>query len=155
MLLFTIIDVYPRFFFKELIYATFRGIELTVAVSEAELVAELKMQRIQMDDQLKDARFPVLLYPDIDFIVRNLSEHHEPFFYALILRQNHTGNIFDYKLHYNMQNFSYSNVDDDLLNISHFEMYIREFDIQLDEDFLLQALEFFRTLIPMEDPQGS
>jgi hypothetical protein len=117
----------------------------------------MKIQRIQVDDQLLDARFPVLFYPDIDFMMRSASEP-KPFFYILAVKQNNAGkNSFNVMMMILYATYSYFStwcffyLDDTLLNISHFETYIQEFDAQLDEDFLLKALDFVKIFFPKEN----
>ena len=51
---------------------------------------EWKVQKIQIDNQLPDSRFPVMFSPDTNFTMKNIIEH-RPFFYVFLYRQNQPG----------------------------------------------------------------
>jgi hypothetical protein len=71
-------------------YVSFRGIQVDFIKSTTDFIMEWKVQKIQVDNQLPDSRFPVLFFPDLDFAMRNMVEH-RPFFYGFLYRQNQPG----------------------------------------------------------------
>jgi hypothetical protein len=75
---------------QELVYLSFHGIEFDLVSKASDIETELTIQTMQIDNQLHDTRFPVIFYPDVNFVMRNRSDHN-PFLYGIFAKRKHPG----------------------------------------------------------------
>lgn len=106
---------------QELCFITVRGVELQYRVSEIFETVTMKMKWIQIDNQLDDSIFPILLYPSVvPNIAREMESH--PIF---------SGSI--------------SKVRDDshgVLYIKYATVLLQQLTFQMDEEFLFALIDF-------------
>lgn len=106
---------------QELCYVTIRGMELRFRVSEIYETVTTKLKWIQIDNQLPNSVFPILLYPSVvPHIGREMESH--PIFSASISK---------------VRDDSYG-----VLYIKYATVLLQQLTVQLDEEFLFALVDF-------------
>jgi vacuolar protein sorting-associated protein 13A/C len=108
---------------KELVYATFREIELKFSESKLYQTVDTTIKWIQIDNQLYGGIFPILLYPSVVPKTGKEMEAH-PIFHAVVTR---------------VKDDSYG-----VLYIKYATLLLQELTLELDEDFIFAMLDFAR-----------
>ncbi|KAL1957788.1 hypothetical protein VTO42DRAFT_5506 [Malbranchea cinnamomea] len=106
---------------KELVYATFRDIELKFQESKLYQTLSTTIKWIQIDNQLYGGIFPILLYPSVVPKTGREMEAH-PIFNAAVTR---------------VKDDSYG-----VLYIKYASILLQQMTLELDEDFIFAILEF-------------
>lgn len=106
---------------KELLYMTFRDIELKYGDSKLYQTLNWSIKWIQIDNQLYGGIFPMLLYPSVVPKTGKEMEAH-PIFHAMVTR---------------VKDDSYG-----VLYIKYFTLLLQQMTIELDEDFIFTMLDF-------------
>ena len=108
---------------KELIYATFREIDIKYSDSRLYQTVNTTIKWIQIDNQLYGGIFPILLYPSVVPKTGKEMETH-PIFHAMVTR---------------VKDDSYG-----VLYIKYATMLLQQMTIEIDEDFIFSVLDFTR-----------
>ncbi|PGH11668.1 hypothetical protein AJ80_07035 [Polytolypa hystricis UAMH7299] len=120
---------------KELIYLTFRDIEIKYSDSKLYQTIDTTIKWIQIDNQLYGGIFPMLLYPSVVPKTGKEMETH-PIFHAMVTR---------------VKDDSYG-----VLYIKYATLLLQQMTLELDEDFIFAMLDFAK--IPgaswSEEPEG-
>ncbi|KAL3479124.1 hypothetical protein BJX99DRAFT_255899 [Aspergillus californicus] len=106
---------------KELLYITFRDIEVKLQESKAYQTLNTTIKWIQIDNQLYGGIFPMLLYPSVVPKTGKEMEAH-PIFHTMIAR---------------VKDDSYG-----VLYIKYATVLLQQMTLELDEDFILAMLDF-------------
>ena len=106
---------------KELLYLTFREIELKHGDSRLYQTLNFTIKWIQVDNQLYGGIFPILLYPSVVPKTGKEMEAH-PIFHTMITR---------------VKDDSYG-----VLYIKYFTLLLQQMTLELDEDFIFTMLDF-------------
>lgn len=106
---------------KELLYMTFREIEVKYGDSKLYQTLNWTTKWIQIDNQLYGGIFPMLLYPSVVPKTGKEMEAH-PIFHAMVTR---------------VKDDSYG-----VLYIKYFTLLLQQMTIELDEDFIFTMLDF-------------
>ena len=106
---------------KELLYLTFREIELKYGDSELYQTLNWTIKWIQIDNQLYGGIFPILLYPSVVPKTGKEMEAH-PIFHSMVTR---------------VKDDSYG-----VLYIKYATLLLQQMTLELDEDFIFAMLEF-------------
>lgn len=109
---------------QELCYVTFRGIELQYRVSEIYETFISKVKWMQIDNELQDSVYPILLYPSVVPQVGKEMESH-PIFSGSISR---------------VRDDSYG-----VLYLKYATVLLQQITVQLDEEFLFAMIDFFNS----------
>lgn len=108
---------------KELMYLTFREIELKYGDSKLYQTLNLTVKWIQIDNQLYGGIFPILLYPSVVPKTGKEMEAH-PIFHTMITR---------------VKDDSYG-----VLYIKYATLLLQQITVELDEDFIFAMLDFLK-----------
>ena len=108
---------------RELLYATFREIEVKYSDSRLYQTVNTTVKWIQIDNQLYGGIFPILLYPSVVPKTGKEMEAH-PIFHASVTR---------------VKDDSYG-----VLYIKYATMLLQQMTIEIDEDFIFSVLDFTR-----------
>ncbi|KAL4808325.1 hypothetical protein BDV18DRAFT_98367 [Aspergillus unguis] len=106
---------------KELLYMTFRDIEVKFKESKAYQTLNTTIKWIQIDNQLYGGIFPMLLYPSVVPKTGKEMEAH-PIFHTMVTR---------------VKDDSYG-----VLYIKYATLLLQQMTVELDEDFILAMLDF-------------
>ena len=106
---------------KELLYLTFREIELKYGDSKLYQTLNFTIKWIQIDNQLYGGIFPILLYPSVVPKTGKEMEAH-PIFHSQVTR---------------VKDDSYG-----VLYIKYFSFLLQQMTLELDEDFIFTMLDF-------------
>uniref|UniRef100_A0A093VF33 Vacuolar protein sorting-associated protein n=1 Tax=Talaromyces marneffei PM1 TaxID=1077442 RepID=A0A093VF33_TALMA len=106
---------------KELIYCTFREIEVKLRESEVYQTLDTTIKWIQIDNQLYGGIFPILLYPSVVPKTGKEMEAH-PIFHVMVTR---------------VKDDSYG-----VLYIKYATLLLQQMTLELDEDFVFAMLDF-------------
>lgn len=106
---------------KELLYCTFREIELKLRESKVYQTLNMTIKWIQIDNQLYGGIFPILLYPSVVPKTGKEMEAH-PIFQAMVTR---------------VKDDSYG-----VLYIKYATVLLQQMTLELDEDFVFAMIEF-------------
>lgn len=106
---------------KELLYCTFREIELKLRESMVYQTLNMTIKWIQIDNQLYGGIFPILLYPSVVPKTGKEMEAH-PIFQAMVTR---------------VKDDSYG-----VLYIKYATVLLQQMTLELDEDFVFAMIEF-------------
>lgn len=106
---------------KELVYITFREIELKLRESRMYQTLNTTIKWIQVDNQLYGGIFPILLYPSVVPKTGKEMEAH-PIFHAMVTR---------------VKDDSYG-----VLYIKYATVLLQQMTLELDEDFVFAMLDF-------------
>lgn len=106
---------------KELLYLTFREIEIKFRESRVYQTLSTTIKWIQIDNQLYGGIFPILLYPSVVPKTGKEMEAH-PIFHAMVTR---------------VKDDSYG-----VLYIKYATVLLQQMTLELDEDFILAMLDF-------------
>jgi vacuolar protein sorting-associated protein 13A/C len=109
---------------KELLYCTFREIELKLRESKVYQTLNTTIKWIQIDNQLYGGIFPILLYPSVVPKTGKEMEAH-PIFHAMVTR---------------VKDDSYG-----VLYIKYATLLLQQMTLELDEDFVFAMLDFAKT----------
>ncbi|KAF3389182.1 Vacuolar protein sorting-associated protein 13 [Penicillium rolfsii] len=107
--------------FKELLYMTFREIEIKFRESRIYQTLNTSIKWIQIDNQLYGGIFPMLLYPSVVPKTGKEMEAH-PIFHAMVTR---------------VKDDSYG-----VLYIKYATLLLQQMTLELDEDFIFALLDF-------------
>lgn len=108
---------------KELVYVTFRDIDLTYSESKLYQTIATTIKWIQIDNQLYGGIFPILLYPSVVPKTGREMEAH-PIFSASVTR---------------VKDDSYG-----VLYIKYASVLLQQMTLELDEDFIFAVLDFMK-----------
>lgn len=108
---------------KELLYATFRDIEIKLRESKLYQTLDTTVKWIQIDNQLYGGIFPMLLYPSVVPKTGKEMEVH-PIFRAMVTR---------------LKDESYG-----VLYIKYATLLFQQMTLELDEDFIFAMLDFLK-----------
>ncbi|KAJ9257565.1 hypothetical protein DTO212C5_8850 [Paecilomyces variotii] len=108
---------------KELLYLTFRDIELKLRESRLYQTLNAAIKWIQIDNQLYGGVFPILLYPSVVPKTGKEMEAH-PIFHAMVTR---------------VKDDSYG-----VLYIKYATVLLQQITLELDEDFVFAMLDFLK-----------
>ena len=108
---------------KELMYITFRDIELKYTESKVFQTINWTTKWIQIDNQLYGGIFPILLYPSVVPKTGKEMEAH-PAFHTALTR---------------VRDDSYG-----VLYIKYFTILLQQMTVEIDEDFIFSLLEFIK-----------
>lgn len=108
---------------KELLYLTFREIDLKYSDSKLYQTLNSTIKWVQIDNQLYGGIFPILLYPSVVPKTGKEMEAH-PIFHAMVTR---------------VKDDSYG-----VLYIKYFTLLLQQMTLELDEDFIFAMLDFTR-----------
>ena len=108
---------------RELLYTTFREIEIKYSDSRLYQTVSTTVKWIQIDNQLYGGIFPILLYPSVVPKTGKEMETH-PIFHAMVTR---------------VKDDSYG-----VLYIKYATMLLQQMTIEIDEDFIFSMLDFSR-----------
>ncbi|KAK2755982.1 hypothetical protein FQN54_005779 [Arachnomyces sp. PD_36] len=106
---------------KELLYLTFREIEIKLNESKLYQTLDTSIKWVQIDNQLYGGIFPILLYPSVVPKTGKEMEAH-PIFHAMITR---------------VKDDSYG-----VLYIKYATLLLQQMTLELDEDFIFAMLDF-------------
>ncbi len=108
---------------KELMYITFREMELKYADSKLYQTVNFTVKWIQIDNQLYGGVFPILLYPSVVPKTGKEMEAH-PIFHTMVTR---------------VKDDSYG-----VLYIKYATLLLQQITVELDEDFIFALLDFIK-----------
>ncbi|KAL8904643.1 MAG: hypothetical protein Q9207_003131 [Kuettlingeria erythrocarpa] len=106
---------------KELLYLTFREIELKYSDSRLYQTLNATIKWVQIDNQLYGGIFPILLYPSVVPKTGKEMEAH-PIFHTMVTR---------------VKDDSYG-----VLYIKYFTLLLQQMTLEIDEDFIFAMLDF-------------